>query len=203
MGQQSPSMTARISRWRRRFGGLAVGIVTLLAYVCASFPVLPSAQWLYRASPWHERFPCEDHACGCMSAEECWNHCCCMTPEQRLAWAEANHVQPPPSARGMLRAAALARAEHALSGGCPLCRAAAAARQANEQPKPTAPGRPFLSPLGCKGFAGWLMATPPRPIVSQGLSMAPPRVVAVLASQDPRDPPSRSIEPSAPPPRGV
>jgi hypothetical protein len=40
-------------------------------------------------------FPCQEHACGCQSAEECWSSCCCFSPEERWAWAEAHHVVPP------------------------------------------------------------------------------------------------------------
>lgn len=41
------------------------------------------------------RFPCEDHACGCATAQECWEYCCCYTPRQKLAWAKAHGVTPP------------------------------------------------------------------------------------------------------------
>jgi hypothetical protein len=40
-------------------------------------------------------FPCQDHPCGCLSAEDCWRHCCCFTAEDHLAWARANKVEPP------------------------------------------------------------------------------------------------------------
>ena len=42
-----------------------------------------------------KQFMCQGQACGCQTAEECWRHCCCHTPEERWAWAEANHIQPP------------------------------------------------------------------------------------------------------------
>ncbi|MCE9543947.1 MAG: hypothetical protein K8T25_00250 [Planctomycetia bacterium] len=42
-----------------------------------------------------EPFPCQHHHCGCVSAEQCWRNCCCMTMPQRLAWAKANGVTPP------------------------------------------------------------------------------------------------------------
>lgn len=42
-------------------------------------------------------FPCQDHACGCHTAEECSDHCCCFTPSQRRAWAREHHVEPPAS----------------------------------------------------------------------------------------------------------
>ncbi len=41
------------------------------------------------------RYPCEDHACGCTTAAQCWDHCCCFTPEQKLIWAHEHHVEPP------------------------------------------------------------------------------------------------------------
>lgn len=44
-----------------------------------------------------ERFPCENCHCGCSSAEQCWNNCCCHTLEERLAWAKREGVQPPAS----------------------------------------------------------------------------------------------------------
>ena len=40
-------------------------------------------------------YPCQGHQCGCRSADECWAHCCCFSPQQRLAWAQANHIEPP------------------------------------------------------------------------------------------------------------
>lgn len=40
-------------------------------------------------------FPCQNRPCGCASAEECWRHCCCFTPEQRIAWAREHNVAVP------------------------------------------------------------------------------------------------------------
>jgi hypothetical protein len=50
-------------------------------------------------------FPCQDHPCGCQTAEQCWRSCCCFRAEERFAWAEAHHVEPPsyaerPAAQG-------------------------------------------------------------------------------------------------------
>lgn len=42
-------------------------------------------------------FPCMHHACGCMTAESCWRGCCCMSHEQKLAWAKKHGVKPPPT----------------------------------------------------------------------------------------------------------
>ena len=42
-----------------------------------------------------ERFPCQNGHCGCSSAAECWNSCCCLSPQQRIAWAKKNGIEPP------------------------------------------------------------------------------------------------------------
>ncbi len=64
----------------------------LIAYLLtvAGFPVLGSTK-KHSGQP----YPCQDHDCGCTSAEECWRSCCCFTPEQHLAWAKENGVEPP------------------------------------------------------------------------------------------------------------
>jgi hypothetical protein len=40
-------------------------------------------------------FPCMHHACGCMTAESCWQGCCCLSVEQKLVWAKKHGVTPP------------------------------------------------------------------------------------------------------------
>jgi hypothetical protein len=42
-------------------------------------------------------FPCQDHRCGCRDADHCWRSCCCMTREQKFAWALEHGVTPPSS----------------------------------------------------------------------------------------------------------
>jgi hypothetical protein len=64
----------------------------LVAYLStvAGFPVFGSSK-KHGSHP----FPCQEHDCGCTSAEECWTQCCCFTPEQHLAWAKEHAVEPP------------------------------------------------------------------------------------------------------------
>ena len=40
-------------------------------------------------------FPCQTRSCGCQTAEQFWTGCCCFSPEERWAWARANHIEPP------------------------------------------------------------------------------------------------------------
>ncbi len=68
-------------------------LLALVAYLCAIVGVpLPTVP---KKVPSTERYPCQGNPCGCRSAYDCWTNCCCTTPEQRFAWAEANNVTPP------------------------------------------------------------------------------------------------------------
>jgi hypothetical protein len=49
-------------------------------------------------------YPCMDHACGCMSAQQCWESCCCFTNSEKVAWAEAQGVAIPDYVREAARA---------------------------------------------------------------------------------------------------
>lgn len=107
---------------------LRVGIVlvVLCAYVVATLGVIPSptviGRWLGRTMGTSERFACEDCGCGCASAMECWTHCCCHTPEERLAWALERGVMPPEgvqlSDETWVRAAKMLRPDQEHCGTC-------------------------------------------------------------------------------------
>jgi hypothetical protein len=71
--------------------GLAVALALVSYLTTAIGCPLPTILHKDRSQP----FPCQDHACGCQSAEACWRHCCCFTPEERLAWAQEHHIEPP------------------------------------------------------------------------------------------------------------
>lgn len=43
-----------------------------------------------RAQP----FPCMDKPCGCSTAEQCFASCCCNSPAELLAWAQAHGLEP-------------------------------------------------------------------------------------------------------------
>ncbi len=42
-----------------------------------------------------DRHPCENCACGCTSAEFCWDKCCCHSDSEKLEWARKHGVEPP------------------------------------------------------------------------------------------------------------
>jgi hypothetical protein len=70
---------------------LCAGVVLVTYLAVASGVPLPLGSDKDRSQP----FPCQDHPCGCRSAEECWRHCCCFTPEEKLAWARSRGIEPP------------------------------------------------------------------------------------------------------------
>jgi hypothetical protein len=88
----------RMRPWTKQFGArlrrcLFVGIC-LLGYLVTVLGVpIP----VHRGKDSRTPFPCQDHACGCMNAEQCWKSCCCFTATERLAWAHEHAVQPPAS----------------------------------------------------------------------------------------------------------
>ncbi len=82
-------------RRRRLFAALA-----LVAYVASvvGFPLPLPAVSQDTSTP----YPCQDHACGCLSAEQCWESCCCFSPAERLAWAREHGVRIPAAALARL-----------------------------------------------------------------------------------------------------
>jgi hypothetical protein len=67
--------------------------LTLFAYLVASLGLpIPAVAPRKDGS---QAFPCQDHPCGCRTAGQCWQKCCCFSPEERFAWARQHNVQPP------------------------------------------------------------------------------------------------------------
>lgn len=83
----------RPSFWyRRRVCRRFVVGMALVAYLTTIVGLpLPAASRSSGGVP----FPCQDHVCGCISAEQCWDHCCCFTSHEKLAWAHEHNVTPP------------------------------------------------------------------------------------------------------------
>lgn len=75
----------------------SVSLLLLAVYVVASFGVVPSPRvalrWFGKVAG--DRYPCEEHGCGCASGAECWTSCCCFSQHERLVWAIEHGVMPP------------------------------------------------------------------------------------------------------------
>lgn len=76
--------------WTRRLLGLV-----LILGVCAAVVPIPVSVIDWSGKDRSEPFPCQAHACGCMTAAQCWNRCCCLTNEQKVAWSRRHEIEPP------------------------------------------------------------------------------------------------------------
>jgi hypothetical protein len=88
------AMTGTQRQHRRSLAQRSCSALTLVCYLATALNLplpIPAAG----RKPGEPPYPCQDHACGCASAAQCWAACCCMTPEERWAWARANNVEPP------------------------------------------------------------------------------------------------------------
>lgn len=87
-------------RWPASSRGVIVAMV-LLSQLAANCGVgFSPARSIESAS-----YPCQLRGCGCGTAEECWRgDCCCFTLEEKLAWANANGIEPPGHVRTMVAA---------------------------------------------------------------------------------------------------
>jgi len=177
--------------------------------VCASFIPVPigikSAGNKHHSTP----FPCQNHPCGCNSAEQCWKKCCCFNHAEKLAWAKRHGVTPPSFVMALAQPAA---AEQHPSSSCsnapskrPCCEAA------NSSSDDAHPARP--QPHGgsgyvlavfiqkCQGHSFYWHSLPwALPVGSEMISCfwllptAWHRPVSAIGS-------SRTLEPPEPPPR--
>jgi hypothetical protein len=97
-------------RTRRALTGAA-----LIAYLLSVWGIpVPQATTLDTSIA----FPCQHHRCGCNSAAECWQSCCCFTPQERIAWAKENHVSIPHDALVAMHDEEQRGAEQHCSGDC-------------------------------------------------------------------------------------
>src|SRR5262245_43779754 len=107
-------------RSRRGSGFTARGAVAVLALVSQLIATLGlplPAAISRRGKGDGQPFPCQSRPCGCATAEECWRgDCCCFTLEEKVAWADANGVEPPPHVWHLL--AARAKAPGGKPAGC-------------------------------------------------------------------------------------
>lgn len=179
-----------MARRQYQLGRRIAAALSLFAYLVAALGVpLP----VVAARPGGVPFPCQNHACGCHSAEECWRHCCCYTVEEHWAWARAHGIEPPAyAARPVAEAPAKC---------CKHCCAA------STEPAKHAPasdrGRSVVIGFCCHGpdalgTAGIVALVPPAPLSGRPALPAASRLctASVTARSD-------AEPPTPPPPRFV
>lgn len=93
-----------LKKMRRRLGRAAITAATLAAVAACAVGV-PQPAVVSKSHD--ERYPCENHPCGCSDAESCWRDCCCFTPDEKLAWAQRAGVTPPAFAVAAAREASV------------------------------------------------------------------------------------------------
>lgn len=218
-----------LSRHPGRVRVIAAFMVAL--YLFASLGIMPAPavviRWFGSAIDLvegFERYPCEDHACGCVSAIECWSHCCCHTPQQRLVWAITHGVQPPASVKfSDDQWIAASNAVSAGSAACAVCVEETRDRLArgiaitpdsvvsehcsacpgeSQARKPPSTTGVTISALACKGVQQILaVSAPPAAPVSVRDAILTPAATPSTAMPQDVGPESRSLEVPEPPPR--
>jgi hypothetical protein len=94
----------------------AVALVALLGQLSVTLGLPLPAAIASRAKRDDQPFPCQGRPCGCLTAEECWRgDCCCFTLEEKLAWADAEGIEPPAHVRPLVESRKRARAERPAS----------------------------------------------------------------------------------------
>lgn len=86
----SITMSRRASHLRRSRQALAFLCLINMALLTTGLPI-PTHNGKDRSVA----FICMNSRCGCMTADECWKHCCCHTTEEKLAWAAEHGITPP------------------------------------------------------------------------------------------------------------
>jgi prepilin-type N-terminal cleavage/methylation domain-containing protein len=69
-------------------------LLALIGFLAGTFGI-PVPRFSPSAAANSGPFPCQAHRCGCASADQCWQSCCCFTNREKLAWAAINRVTPP------------------------------------------------------------------------------------------------------------
>jgi hypothetical protein len=170
-----------VRRWARKAGLRALArrllaSLMILSYVTATVGVpLPAARGKDLSRP----FPCQNRACGCRSAEECWHHCCCFTREEHVTWARSLGIEPPPAVDHskdggwrVPRQRDLVKEESESKGDCPRCKknAEASSNPVNQSCDQASGKEPAVQAAKAHPHAGraWLLG--PESLRCRGLS---------------------------------
>jgi hypothetical protein len=102
----------------RSFTRQVLALAALLAQIVAAVGA-PTLSTRTPLKPGSIPFPCQNHPCGCGTAEEGWaGDCCCFTLEQKLAWAESRGLEPPSHVRATVEARRAAATRAAAKKSC-------------------------------------------------------------------------------------
>lgn len=171
----------------------AIVACTLVSYLLAAVGLpLPVRAAKERGEP----FPCQDSACGCRTAEQCWRSCQCLTLEQRLAWARARGITPP---------AYVAETAAAEGGGC--CCQESTTSSCCQSPKNAAPAAadgprgPLFSAHRCQGLSTIWISSGVVPLAHAIAPVILADTMERLVVAESRLPALNEWSPPTPPPR--
>lgn len=182
---------------RRVFRRLFVGLCIVAHLASTSGFAVPE---VVQADTSARPFPCQHHRCGCSSADQCWRSCCCMTQQEKLAWARKNDVEPPEfvvaaatleleQVRQSKRSCCSHSSAAQTTGGSCSAKATTscnhhAPQRADDQASDHRPASATIDwvlgihALQCQGFATWWISTgaviAPPPLVESPLDISPP-----------------------------
>ena len=183
-------MFSRLTRRGRVFR--ACGWLAVLLYLPVSTGIaVPVAGGKDLSTP----FPCMDRQCGCRTAEQCWRSCCCHSLAQRLAWAEANDVEPPAFVRTASRQSKACCKPNAVPKSKSCCAPTNIASQQHDRSDAVS----VVQAMKCRGVADtWLGISASVVPVATHWSVST-QFVGRVSCPD-HDPVSADLTPPSPPP---
>ena len=118
-GMHRDAVIRRFIAWLSLVGyGLVASGLPLPLGAVAPGSASPAAEKRLAVKDRSAPFPCMDKPCGCVTAEQCFTNCCCNTPAETLAWAQAHQVDPAVIVALQRRAAAPAEKTTVASSCC-------------------------------------------------------------------------------------
>jgi hypothetical protein len=90
--REKTEMRQRGVNRRRGFATVALRLVVIASYGMLTFGMpMPTR----KVNPHDDPFPCQENACGCQTARQCWTSCQCFSPAERVRWAVRRGVPIP------------------------------------------------------------------------------------------------------------
>ena len=80
---------------RRRSFRVSVTMLVLLGQVLWVTGIPGSWLGIHLLKDRRVPFPCMDRPCGCRNADDCWQHCCCFSPAEHVAWSRQHGLSIP------------------------------------------------------------------------------------------------------------
>mgnify|MGYP003381703948 CR=1 FL=1 len=185
-------------RKNNSFARKAVALLVLCGVLLATAPV--PIGWKPKGPAGSEPFPCQDCHCGCLTAEQCWTSCCCYTPEERLAWATENGIEPPSYAVLVSKTERLvANSKAVVKKAC--CHHSGLSEAVQEPDQPETVVVLSISAMKCRGLGSLFNLLPWATIHEHSISCIFPEPIATPFEVRDEWLPSSNSQPDAPPPR--